>query len=161
MTARVELQVPAHALPARTPRDLLAMARRGLTEAATMCTDGLRYATAHLAALRAGAAVLAARATPAPGVRRARPTSMWTLLVQVAPELTAWCTYFAERASTRAAAEAGIPRAVTAAEADAAIETAEQFIAICEIAAGCPTPPDDVDALLAELGDLGDGPAGA
>ena len=34
--ARQELPVPAHALPQRSPRELLTMARRGLEEAATI-----------------------------------------------------------------------------------------------------------------------------
>src|SRR4051812_32695408 len=84
--ARLELPVPAHALPHRTPRELLVLARRGLSEAADTRIEGLRYSIAHLAALRAAAAVLAARATAAPG-RRNRLTSVWTLLVMVAPEL--------------------------------------------------------------------------
>lgn len=52
-TDRIQLPVPAHALPQRTPRALLDMAHRGLEEAATMRPDGIRYATAHLAALPA------------------------------------------------------------------------------------------------------------
>src|SRR5947199_10214800 len=92
--ARQELPVPAHALPHRTPRELLTLARRGLEEAAETRTDGLRYATAHLAALRAAAAVLAARATSAPG-RRNRLTSVWALRVMVAPELNGWAAYVA------------------------------------------------------------------
>ena len=75
--------------------------------------DGLRYATAHLAALRAAAAVLAVRAQPAPG-RRSRMTSVWALLTRVAPELEEWAVFFAAGAAKRAAAEAGISRAVTA-----------------------------------------------
>lgn len=47
--------VPAHVLPHRTPAQLLAVARRGLAEAAQTRPDGLRYAAAHLAALRAAA----------------------------------------------------------------------------------------------------------
>ena len=58
--------VPAHAYPHRTPAQLLVLARRGLDEAAETRTDGLRYAAAHLAALRAAAAVVAARAKPVP-----------------------------------------------------------------------------------------------
>jgi hypothetical protein len=134
--ARQELPVPAHALPQRTPRELLTMARRGLEEAAAMRPDGLRYATAHLAALRAAAAVLAARAAPAPGVRRSRPTSVWTLLVMVAPELREWAAFFAAGAAKRAAAEAGIPRVVSAREADNLMRSAEQFIAVVEVGLG-------------------------
>ncbi|TDC28062.1 chromosome segregation protein SMC, partial [Micromonospora sp. 15K316] len=52
--------VPAHVLPHRTPAQLLAVARLGLTEAGQTRPDGLRYAAAHLAALRAAAALLAA-----------------------------------------------------------------------------------------------------
>ena len=132
---RQELPVAPHALPHRTPRELLTLARRGLEEAAETRTDGLRYATAHLAALRAAAAVLAARATSAPG-RRNRLTSVWALLVMVAPELNEWAAYFAAGAARRAAAEAGIPRVVSAREADDLLRAAEQFIAVVEVALG-------------------------
>ena len=56
--------VPAHMLPHRSPAQLLTIARAGLIEAAHTTPDGLRYAAAHLAALRAAAALLAARARP-------------------------------------------------------------------------------------------------
>lgn len=101
-----------------------------------MRPDGLRYATAHLAALRAAAAVLAARAEPAPGVRRSRPTSAWTLLAQVAPELSDWAAFFVAGCTKRAAAEAGIPRVVTAAEADALVRSAADFVNVVETALG-------------------------
>src|SRR5262249_41760948 len=103
-------------------------------------TDGLRYATAHLAALRAAAAVLTARARPAPG-RRSRLTSVWSLLVMVAPELSEWASFFAAGASKRAAAEAGIPRAVTTGGADDLLGAAEQFIAVVEVALGLSCQP--------------------
>ncbi len=133
-TDRIQLPVPAHALPQRTPRELLNMARTGLEDAATMRPDGLRYATAHLAALRAAAAVVAARAVPAPGVRRSPPTSVWTLLPQVAPELSDWAVFFADGTTKRAAAEAGIPRVVTAAEADGLVRSASDFVNVVEVA---------------------------
>lgn len=124
--------VPAHMLPHRSPAELIAIARQGLNEAAHTSADGLRYATAHLAALRAAAAVLAARARPEPR-RRNRLTSVWALLSTVAPELGEWAGFFATGASKRAAAEAGIPRAVTAREADDLVRAAEQFV---EVVAG-------------------------
>jgi len=96
----------------------------------------MRYATAHLAALRAAAAVLAARATPAGPGRRSRVTSVWSLLVLVAPELSEWATFFATGASKRSAAEAGIPRVVSAREADDLLRAAEQFIAVVEVGLG-------------------------
>ena len=130
--AAATVTVPAHMLPHRSPAELIAIARQGLNEAAHTSADGLRYATAHLAALRAAAAVLAARARPEPR-RRNRLTSVWALLSTVAPELGEWAGYFAAGASKRAAAEAGIPRAVTAREADDLVRAAEQFV---EVVAG-------------------------
>ncbi len=139
--------VPAHALPHRTPAELLALARHGLTEAEEQRIDGLRYATAHLAALRAAAAVLAARARPAPG-RRSRLTSVWVLLTMVAPELSEWADYFAASAAKRAAAEAGIPRVVNARQADDLLRAAETFVSVVELALGV-THPSLLDELVA------------
>jgi hypothetical protein len=132
--------VPAGVLPHRTPAELLVLARRGLEEAAETGPDGLRYAAAHLSALRAAAAMLAARAQPAP-TRRNRVTSVWTLLLMVAPELREWATYFAAGASKRAAAQAGIPRVVTTREADDLLRAAEQFVAVVEVALGLAHQP--------------------
>ena len=139
--------VPAHVLPHRTPAQLLAIARQGLVEAAQTRPDGLRYAAAHLAALRAAAAMLAARARPSP-TRRNRVTSVWALLVMVAPELSEWANYFATGATKRAAAEAGIPRVVSPREADDLLRAAEQFVAVIEVALGVAHQPT-IDGLAA------------
>jgi len=140
--------IPRHALPQRSPAELLVLARDGLAEAARTRPDGLRFATAHLAALRAAAAVLAARAKPAPGSRRGRITSVWSLLVLVAPEFGEWATFFAAGAAKRAAAEAGIPRVVTAREADDLLRAAEQFVALVEVALGLSRQPRRHEAEL-------------
>ncbi|MEV4726646.1 SAV_6107 family HEPN domain-containing protein, partial [Micromonospora humida] len=132
--------VPAHVLPHRTPTQLLTAARHGLAEAAQTRPDGLRYAAAHLAALRAAAALLAARARPAPA-RRRRITSVWVLLAGVAPELDEWSRYFAAAAGKRAAAEAGIPRVVNAREADDLLRAAEQFVTVVEQVLGVTHQP--------------------
>lgn len=139
--------VPAHMLPHRTPAELLVLARRGLEEAAETRHEGLRYAVAHLAALRAAAAVLATRARPMPG-RRNRVTSVWALLDLVAPDLGEWAAFFASGAAKRAAAEAGIPRVVSVREADDLLRAAEQFVAIVEVALGLAHQPtiDDLAA---------------
>lgn len=129
--ARTSEVIPAHLLPHRTPAELLRLARRGLLEAANTEADGLRYATAHLAALRAAAAVLAALARPAPR-RRGRPTSVWALLTIVAPELSEWAMFFATGAVKRAAAEAGIPHTVTTREADDLVREAGRFVVVVE-----------------------------
>jgi hypothetical protein len=132
-------------LPHRSPAELLRLARQGLAEAAVTRPDGLRYATAHLAALRAAAAVLAARAQPAPGLRN-RMTSVWALLTRVAPDLTEWAAFFAAGAARRAAAEAGIPRVVSARDADDLLRAAEQFTAVVEVALGLRDQPTLVAA---------------
>ena len=133
--------IPANLLPNRTPAQLLAIARQGLAEAARTRPDGLRYAAAHLAALRAAAAVLAARARPAAPTRRNRVTSTWSLLVLVAPEFGDWAAYFALGATKRAAAEAGIPRVVTAREADDLLTAAETFVSLVQSALGLAYQP--------------------
>jgi hypothetical protein len=118
---------------------LLEQARRGLAEA-TGCPDPRqRYATAHLGALRAAAAVLAARTRPEASGRR-RPRSAWALLGQVAPELGEWATFFAAGASKRAAAEAGLSSAVTAREADDLVRDVGTFLAVVESSLGSAVP---------------------
>jgi hypothetical protein len=107
---------------------LLDQAHRALAEAGSSTDPRQRYATAHLAALRAAAAVLAARARPESG--RGRPRSAWTLLGQVAPDLGEWATFFAAGAGKRAAAEAGLSRAVTEREADDLVRDAGAFLAV-------------------------------
>lgn len=143
MAVNSALTVPADVLPHRTPAELLRLARQGLDEAAVTAPDGLRYATAHLAALRAAAAVLATRARPVPG-RRNRMTSVWALLTRVAPDLGEWATFFAVGAAKRAAAEAGIPRAVSAREADDLVRATTQFVAVVEVALDMTDQPTPV-----------------
>jgi hypothetical protein len=114
---------------------LLAAAWATLAEAAAEPDPGRRYAAAHLAALRAAAAVLAARARPQP---RHRPTSAWSLLSAIAPEFAEWAAFFAAGAGKRAAAEAGLSRAVTAREADDLVRDVETFIGVVEARLGLP-----------------------
>jgi hypothetical protein len=133
--------VPAHVLPHRSPRSLLQLSRRGLFEAAELGPAGLRYATAHLAALRAAAAVLADRARPVAPGRRRGPVSVWALLAVVAPELAEWASFFSAGAAKRAAAEAGIPRVVTAREADDLVRDAERFLSVVVTTLGLPHQP--------------------
>lgn len=115
---------------------LLGQAHRGLAEAATTRDAGWRYATAHLAALRGAAAVLAARTRPEAG--RRRPRSAWVLIGQVAPELGEWAAFFAAGAAKRAAAEAGLSSAVTEREADDLVRDAGAFLAVVETTLGRP-----------------------
>ncbi len=100
---------------------------------------GARYVAAHLAALRAAAAVVAARAEPgSTGRRRKRPQSVWELLPRVEPALCEWAAFFAAGAGKRAAAEAGLLRAVSAHEADDLLRDAGTFVGLAESALGIP-----------------------
>ncbi|MCW2694612.1 MAG: hypothetical protein JWM67_3216 [Mycobacterium sp.] len=132
--------LPARALPTRTAPALLRAARAGLLEAAAAPTPGERYAGAHLAALRMASAVLAERARPGGGGRR-RGASVWVLLPLVAPELEEWAVLFAAGAAKRAAAEAGISRAVSCREADDLVREGEGFLAAVEAVLGLDHQP--------------------
>ena len=117
---------------------LLDSARRGLADAIDETSPAGRYVAAHLAALRAAAAVVAVRGEPSSGSRRRRPRSVWELLPQVEPALAEWAAFFAAGASKRAAAEAGLSRAATAHEADDLLRDAEIFLSVVETALGLP-----------------------
>ena len=111
------------------PADLLVAARRGLLEATLAETPAARYAAAHLAALRAAAAMLAARARP--NSRRSGPRSVWMLLPGIAPELTEWAQFFAAGSAKRSLAGAGVA-VVSAREADDLLRDAQTF---CDLVA--------------------------
>ncbi|QDY76338.1 SAV_6107 family HEPN domain-containing protein [Streptomyces qinzhouensis] len=123
--------------------ELLARARASLAEAAGLDTPNERYATAHLAALRTAAAVLAARGYPegpAPATRGAAPRrgrragirSAWELLPEAAPELSEWSAHFAAGADRRARAEAGIRGAAGPHDAACLLRDAGVFLRLAE-----------------------------
>jgi hypothetical protein len=121
--------------------DLLAKAHRGLAEAGALPRPHERYATAHLAALRTAAAVLAARGRPEPVNPRRRPRirSAWELLPEMAPELSEWSALFASGAARRARAEAGIADAATEREADDLVRAVSMFLRLVERMLGLPS----------------------
>lgn len=122
-------------LPAAT-HAYLERAALSLREAITSTEVTLRYAHAHVAALRATAALLAARAHPV-GPRRSRAQkNAWVLLAEVAPEFSEWATFFASGAAKRAAAEAGSSRAVSEREADDLVRDADRFLGLVEQSLG-------------------------
>ncbi|WP_300577032.1 SAV_6107 family HEPN domain-containing protein [uncultured Nocardioides sp.] len=121
-------------LPATT-HSYLARAAESLAEATASRDVPTRYACAHVAALRAAAALLAARARPQP-TRGRRQKNAWVLLTEVAPELAEWATFFSAGAAKRAAAEAGSRRAVTEREADDLVRDADRFLAVVEQSLG-------------------------
>ena len=116
-------------------RMLLDRSRSGLKQACAARSPGERYVTAHLAALRAAAAVLAVRSRPG---GRGGPRSVWEVLPRVAPELIEWASYFASTASRRAALDAGRTGVVSAREADELLRDAESFHHVVESTLGLP-----------------------
>jgi SAV_6107-like HEPN len=123
-----------YALPATT-HSYLARSAESLSEAIAATEVPTRYACAHVAALRAAAALLAARARPEPARRRPQRNA-WVLLAEVAPELEEWAHFFAGGAAKRAAAEAGSTRAVSEREADDLVRDADRFLAVVERSLG-------------------------
>lgn len=116
---RIVAERTAGAVSAPAPRvaALLEQARRSLAAAKSADNAADRYTAAHVAAVRAAAALVAARGSRS---RRARPVPVWTLLAQAAPDMAAWAPHFAAQDRTRAAVEAGVTRLVndlTAADA--------------------------------------------
>lgn len=114
---RREVPVPESALElmARSDAELLA---------AQLASDSQeQFLHAHLAALRAGAALLQVTGRPA---RRPAPRTVWDMVAAVAPELGEWTAFFADGAATRAAVESG-RSTVDPARAERTIRAAEDF----------------------------------
>jgi SAV_6107-like HEPN len=116
-------------------RVLLERSRAGLLAAAASRTCSERYQAAHMAALRAAAAVLAVRGRPG---SRGGPRSVWEVLPRIAPEMREWATFFAATATRRAAVEAGRGDVVTPREADDLLRDAEAFHHVVEASFGLP-----------------------
>jgi hypothetical protein len=98
--------------------DLLDRSRESLIAARYEASVDRRYQIAHLAALRAGAAVLAARSRPTARVRGM--VTVWDLIPALAPELSEWSAVFAHCASRHGR--------VSAREADDLLRDAERFL---------------------------------
>jgi hypothetical protein len=116
-------------------RMLLDRSSAGLLHACDARSAAERYVAAHLAALRAAAAVLAARGRP---TSRGGPQSVWDVLPRVAPEFSEWAVYFASTASCRAAIEAGRGDVIVPQDADGLLRDAETFRNAVESALGLP-----------------------
>lgn len=108
----------------RAGKDLLRTALIALDDAYQAPTPGQRYVAAHVAALRAGAALLAVGAKP---TRSPRIRSVWELVPSAAPELLEWCNYFQVIGRRRVFVEIG-REYVTARQADDLVRDAESFM---------------------------------
>lgn len=106
----------AHAMLARSEAELVA------AQLASAPQD--RFLHAHLAALRAGAAVLEVTGRP---VRRPAPRTVWDMVTLVAPDLGSWAAFFAAGAAARSAIEAGREDVVDDERAERTVCAAEDF----------------------------------
>ena len=88
-------RAPVYSLPGHHP--LLPRPGRRVAPSEAMVAPEVptRYACAHVAALRAAAALLAARAQPGARPGAAPQKNAWVLLAEVAPELAEWAAFFA------------------------------------------------------------------
>ena len=120
------LDFPIHPTVPTTAQALLNQAEQGLLAAEHEADPAQRFAAAYMCALRAAAALLAMRGRPHRG--NARPTSVWTLLSSVAPELREWAAFFAAGSATRASVQAGITRVISSRVADDLVRQTGQFV---------------------------------
>lgn len=104
--------------------DLVERSRSSLVEAAHAREVSQRYLQAQLAALRAAAALVAARSTPG---SHGGPRNLWDLLPGVAPELREWADFFARSTALRAGIEQGRV-VVSVRDADDQLRQAETFV---------------------------------
>ncbi len=139
-TGTVTSSMPTRVAPmmsapmASTVLDLLDRAREGLLRACHSPTPAERYTQAHLAALRAASALIAARTAPA---RRSRPRSVWEVLPTVAPELTEWAVFYASSGRRRLAVERG-SQSVSCRDADDLVRQGERFLEVVRAALHLP-----------------------
>lgn len=157
--------ITSQAGPMWRSQAMVNQARELLGDARSQPIPADRFRIAHLAALRASAALLAAYSSPGQRAAR-RPTSAWVLLTKLAPPMSAWAAYFSAGAARRAAADAGVVGAVSAHDADEIVTSVDTFIQICTSAigahsgggpsgeefAGMPAPPVRHMVLTAQTG---------
>ncbi|EWS99575.1 hypothetical protein N865_19425 [Intrasporangium oryzae NRRL B-24470] len=113
--------------------DLLERSRSTLESACRTTDASERYLDAHLGALRAAAAIVAARTTPSP---RSRPRSVWQVLPGIAPELGEWAAFFAACSAQRSVIDRG--GRIPVREADDLLRQAEMFLEIVQDLLGVP-----------------------
>jgi hypothetical protein len=127
---------------ATTTLDLLDRAREAVTNGYAAPSASARHLAASLAALRAGAAIVAAGSAATPGAGLASggdgPHDVWAIVARVAPELTEWAQRFAAATGQRVGVETGLVR-VPAREADDLLRDAETFVDLAAARLGVPS----------------------
>jgi len=128
--------------------ELVERSRADLLQACHSRGIAQRYQHSQLAAMRAAAALVSARAVP---TGQARPRSLWDLLPSVAPELTEWAGFFAAVTSRHPSLAGSVPAGqgqITAREADDLLRQAETFVELVCRALGLPMTPVHGDVLV-------------
>jgi len=126
--------------------DLLARSDAELVAATLASAPDETLLHAHLAALRAGAALVQVRGRPG---GRPAPRTVWDMVAVLAPELAAWAAFFADNAGTRSAIEAGRGDVVDARRAERALAAAEDFQTAVRAVIGAGVQPQGQLALRA------------
>jgi len=114
--------------------ELVERSRTGLLSACHASAASERFSLAHLGALRAAAALLAARGQAG---SRSRPRSVWTAISVAAPELSEWAAFLADCGRRRQAIERGSLE-VSSREADDLVRQAETFLELILAQLGLP-----------------------
>jgi len=142
----------------RVAAHLMARADDTVADAGVSGVPAVRFVLAHQAALYAAAAIVAVRAAGTGGP----PESIWQALADAEPTLAPSAWKFAAATSKRAAADAGLPRAVSASDADGMLSDARAFLAASRLAAGLrlsfdsgPPPPSSARAEAGRRGGSG------
>ena len=138
--ARVRADGARYAL-APSALTLLESAHQKLAAGERDSSAASRYASARLAALRAAAAVVAAK--PDAGIleRRKRPRNIWELLPRAEPAFTGWAAHFAAVARAYRPARWRRVRAVSHRQADRMLCDAQAFVSLAEDTLGVTGQP--------------------
>src|SRR5699024_8818975 len=129
-TDRSALPIELHPPMSPAAVALLDQARHDLDDADESGDPAFRFVAVYRSALRAGAAILAARGRPHRG--HARPESVWNLLTETVPELESWAAVFAANSSRQALAQAGITSRISTDDAAELLRFATEFVALAQ-----------------------------
>ncbi|XVX18821.1 SAV_6107 family HEPN domain-containing protein [Actinomycetota bacterium] len=124
--------------------DLIERSEESLAEASRAQHSAERYLHAQLGALRAAAALVAARSDL--GLAQDGPQSLWSLVPALAPELVEWADFFAWSTARRDRISQGRIR-VTPREADDLLRQAETFVDLVAATLGMPHRSGRADLL--------------
>jgi hypothetical protein len=133
---------PDHASPQLAPSalTLLESARQMLAAGEHDTSAASRYLAAHLAALRAAAAVVAAKQEPGIPRRRKRPRNIWELLPGAEPAFSEWAARFAIAGAHGPVGLCRI-RVVSRRQADKLLRDAKAFVSLAEDTLGVTGQP--------------------